>query len=382
LPLEIRLVERIPKSNMYSFSTHQEFDSLFATIGERIGSLELAFTSDLFDGQLPGVMRNCLAYCTPGRLVRFSLKFRPVNMVESFSTTDSEHEDADDDELEHFGAEQFNSVFNVPDAQHEDLLSSVRILNLYRAFPWWTSRAYHGLVELRLVSWGPARDSAKIKEPQLVRILQSSPGLKLLHFGIEIAPSANPYPPVLLGHLEELKIQTGGRESQRILLRLLSPGTKPLEAFINYRPMTENPGTSLEAETEFYEFIGRSNITTLHLESTGMDLHPPTFLQLMPHLRVLTLYHTTFGKINQPFVSPTQGTPVYPKLHAIHFNFGIVHLEGLRWLCDTQHLQRATIYQSSIEVGPEPQSHRSVDYIRELKELCPVLEVLNNDKVL
>ncbi|CEL60595.1 hypothetical protein RSOLAG1IB_03833 [Rhizoctonia solani AG-1 IB] len=163
--------------------------------------------------------------------------------------------------------------------------SSIRVNGLC---PHWTSKAYHGLVELHLGLGAP-----KITESQLVDILKSSPELRVLHINADImhpSPYSAPITPVSLSELEELTlIQLWPDDSSNQLqdpgnfVRWIAPGRKPFKL--------TSFGNTLG---EFPEFCARSNITQLHIE-IWEDNTLGDIVRRCPGLQTLILSAFDFG---------------------------------------------------------------------------------------
>ncbi|KDN47795.1 hypothetical protein RSAG8_03215, partial [Rhizoctonia solani AG-8 WAC10335] len=105
----------------------------------------------------------------------------------------------------------------------EDALAPITDLWLGGVYFNWGSKAYHGLVSLRL----DHTNSYPISEIQLASILESSPQLRWIEIQLEITRTIDgPYlPPV---HLPDLELVVG----VTALLRLIRPGSKELTVSI------------------------------------------------------------------------------------------------------------------------------------------------------
>ncbi|KAG8698416.1 hypothetical protein FRC11_014442, partial [Ceratobasidium sp. 423] len=380
IPLDIRLVEQLFTIDKYA-DYFQGLHPFFVAVGSRVGSWELCFTKRYFGGYVPDILNECLKHSAPGKLTRFILKFRAN--ADSESDDDTVSEDSSDEAfLRPSDAKRYDVyVVDLTDPQLEDLLFPVTVLKLDKIFPYWTSKAYHGLVELRLVSWERARDSIRIPEQHLAGILRSSPGLRILQFGLEITSTGVSQPPVSLRSLEELHLQVDGGQSQQTFLRLLLPGSNPMQVFIEYTLTKDDPRFPSSSEDEFQCFLRRSNIIQLYLDAHHLRLHLPTFLQLLPDLEILILRHLTLDTVDSAPVLPSHGTLTHPKLHTVHFLFGAIHLDGFRWMCDTYNsqLRQVTTYHSVIEIGQEPRPYGS-EYAHLLQAIFPTLEILGSYK--
>ncbi|KAH7333893.1 hypothetical protein B0J17DRAFT_770998 [Rhizoctonia solani] len=93
----------------------------------------------------------------------------------------------------------------------DPVLEPLNVLRLKGAYPPWTSKAYYGLVELRLAH-SITRSTAQtplISKKHLQGILRASPALRVLQFSIGVAqltPTDSHVIPVPLDHLEVLSV--------------------------------------------------------------------------------------------------------------------------------------------------------------------------------
>ncbi|CAE6342055.1 unnamed protein product [Rhizoctonia solani] len=165
-------------------------------------------------------------------------------------------------------------IEGIEDVRHDDYLSldvpahrleatwqHVTILSLEGLFPFWSSAAYSGLVELRLDGHSYL-GGTPILEHQLANILSSSPRLQVLIIALPITPANTPCAPVLLSDLDKLVLQPKATDTLECITRLLIPGLKRLHTTIG--------GTTWDLDekgifTETAKFFSRSNITTLHV---------------------------------------------------------------------------------------------------------------------
>ncbi|KAG8763266.1 hypothetical protein FRC11_004953 [Ceratobasidium sp. 423] len=242
----------------------------------KIGHLEVDLS--LADG-----LRDChfrmleyfLARCEPGVFTRYTTRLRLISESRPERTPFIDPANASpSDEA---------STLDLPEPHFEAIwlgASSVRVNGLC---PNWASKAYHGLVELCLGKGVP-----EISEAQLVNILKSSPGLRILHLITNIvhqSPHGVLINPVVLGELEELRvidlwpddIMNTSALNPSNLLRWVAPGKKPLKCTLFGFDYLGIP-----------EFCARSNITQLHLELWPGNI-PFDMIRQCPGLRVLVL---------------------------------------------------------------------------------------------
>ncbi|KAH7332595.1 hypothetical protein B0J17DRAFT_678263, partial [Rhizoctonia solani] len=151
----------------------------------------------------------------------------------------------------------------------EDGFAPMTVLHLCGIFPRWWSTAYHGLVDLRLLS---TANLSRIRETDLLRILSSSPGLRILHFELEIShstPATGRVVPVYLSELQVIKIfprdpsHQAGYLNPAHLLRLLAPGSKPLRLLLGgyYQPTSGS-------DIELAKFFARSRVARFGIQRT------------------------------------------------------------------------------------------------------------------
>lgn len=172
-------------------------------------------------------------------------------------------------------------------------LLPITILELDGAFFHWTSRAYHGLAELRLICSTRPYLPIPFTTCNLASILESSPGLRVLQVGLGFFGDAEEdthqftSEPIHLDHLEVLDLKLLSPDHQRTILSLILPGSKPLELFAQF---PEGVMLLLDQD-EFVKFFKRSNITRLHLSSgqNRTSITVSQLLRLVPKAQTLDL---------------------------------------------------------------------------------------------
>ncbi|KAL5634499.1 hypothetical protein ACGC1H_002522 [Rhizoctonia solani] len=187
--------------------------------------------------------------------------------------------------------------------QLEEFLSSVTTLQLENVYPFWTSRAYHGLVELILD--GDSNIRIEVKYLELEGILKASPGLQILRFGLKVIVEEGhvSYSRVELNELKSLCLTSRHRASQEAVLNTVHLGKTPLELIID---ATESTYSALASScwVELYNFAARSRITVLRIQGAEVaefcqdtNLDPIGLLQSFPQLEVLVLDSLRFGQL-------------------------------------------------------------------------------------
>lgn len=244
------------------------------SVATRTRSLQLS-AYHVFNNLHVSILQSIFANCTPGTLDQLVLSGnghrRAYNLIEaSTPLVPNSH------------------VLDISHRRLEDCLLPIRVLRLTGVYFHWTSQAYHGLVELRLL---PQRLKPFVTESQLTGILNGSPKLRVLHLGLEIIallPRTVPRVPANLDDLEELNLCQMGCEQYGCMLQLISPGAKPLQLSM-YFPCARFP---LLFGDETTKFFARSNITDLSIQSSDNRSLP--LLELfrllhIPGLRTLSL---------------------------------------------------------------------------------------------
>ncbi|CAE6430867.1 unnamed protein product [Rhizoctonia solani] len=237
LPIELHVMDSNPLA--YSAATLRRF---LSSIRHRVRSLNVAVTHNW--RQFHGAVLNELF------LNHASKPTALTKLTTSFPMADDE-------------TDEFVDWFD----DTNDGFGHLTVLHLHGLFPLWRSVAYHNLVDLRLSSPSDER-WARISELALQAILEASPGLRVLHFALQITDRQRDDKsiiPVHLNHLEVLSISTyRGREEILLrpghVLRLIAPGSKPLRLSICHSLEEDDlngPGFSY---SELVKFFRRSNI--------------------------------------------------------------------------------------------------------------------------
>ncbi|KAL5632211.1 hypothetical protein ACGC1H_000268 [Rhizoctonia solani] len=222
------------------------------------------------------------------------------------------------------------------DSTEEDIETSfapITVLYLRGIFPWWSSTAYHGLVDLRLMS---TSTWSHIPEVPLLAILKSSPRLRVLYFGLEIhdlTAATNQVVPVVLQDLQIVKIfpdidtVTYTTMCPGSLLRLLAPGTKPLQLSLEGYYIQDT--TSL---TELERFFARSKVTRFYTRAVFPPLN--LLLRHSAHLEQVVLDEFASASHNQlpPAGLDVDESAFLPRLSSLHITRSALFDHELRLL--------------------------------------------------
>ncbi|KAH7337691.1 hypothetical protein B0J17DRAFT_718441 [Rhizoctonia solani] len=141
--------------------------------------------------------------------------------------------DWDEDEEANLGTQAITRLEMVTSEELEAALARVSMLKLTRLFIPWTSQAYRGLTELRLT--GHSASNLSISEQQIINIIKSSPGLRVLQLCLRISDQVNESNiTVSLPELESLQFDAEESwENMRYnvwlpVVRFLEAGPRPL----------------------------------------------------------------------------------------------------------------------------------------------------------
>ncbi|CEL58617.1 hypothetical protein RSOLAG1IB_12161 [Rhizoctonia solani AG-1 IB] len=227
----------------------------------------------------------------------------------------------------------------------ENILHNIKVLELELIYPFWTSKAYHGLTELRLI--GPRKLTAIITVQDLASILAASPALRIFQFGLEISRSEVSPPPTHLECLEVLILQSLGFDSQQAVLRLLLPSARLLRVAMAYNEIANQFLPALNGD-ETDSFLSRSNVLELHVHSRVIvDL--PRLLQLLPDLRTLVLHEARIsGHSTSRPVTATCTRSFLLQLHSCTIDW-----DALLWAISAQNIQKIMLFRTKVEKGTE-----------------------------
>ncbi|KAG8689975.1 hypothetical protein FRC11_014595, partial [Ceratobasidium sp. 423] len=191
-----------------------------------------------------------------------------------------------------------------PDLQNPEDASSTRLflseqqlesawhpttsLVLKGRYPRWASTAYQGLTELQLLG------KQAISISDLAGVLESSPGLRIIHCDFRIGDLLHPGTlsvPVTLQELEVLDLRAMYSADIEQFLQLLNPGPRPLRLLVRGDPTS----------TPFEDFFARSNVQEMWTEPRFQVLAdsqlPPHMFYLPPQLQTLVVSRWGWGSL-------------------------------------------------------------------------------------
>ncbi|KAH7341350.1 hypothetical protein B0J17DRAFT_714539 [Rhizoctonia solani] len=225
----------------------------------------------------------------------------------------------------------------------EAVLISINTMRLHAFYPFWTSKAYHGLVELRLTQ---RISNVFISEAHLQGILQASPRLRIFEFGLRIVNSVpeGSVAPVRLDHLEVLNVHTMSYEFIPNFFQIVGPCSRPLHFSLSSTPNEDNPRLAFNSPSILRNFLSRTNITTVHANDFNKD-EIVDILGLCPNLQVLA-----WDGYNTPAEPESSELISHPGLQSLFMIYCDVELNVFpRWInlpaLKNMVFYRCTFYQ-------------------------------------
>ncbi|CAE6383296.1 unnamed protein product [Rhizoctonia solani] len=227
--------------------------------------------------------------------------------------------------------------------EYEDLMLSLTRLKLSAVYPYWTSQAYRGLIELQLipgrgVGFDNMSRNAIISDLQLAEILRASPELRVFHFGlcVQTVPKSTPHP-AYMKDLEVFRLEYMDTDDQQAVLRLINPGQKPFHMIWGAQIHFGAP--PLSSQSQFTRFFLRSHLTRLSIKGMMSEFHFFQLLPLLPRLQFLALSQFIInitGELKDQELD-TQGT-----LQRLHLLRCEVYPGSLQLLIKMVFIQRIT----------------------------------------
>lgn len=362
-PLEIHIVDPDP----HDPDRPDEDDDLLrflASVAPQIRSLKLDIRHEIEDCHAM-IFYNCFATAEPGTLKQLCISAYPSNDLSPRAFLE--------------GTETSKNAENLSVALPEQLLGDlwrpITILHLSELYPYWTSQAYHGLVELRLTPFGTA--APPMTELQLARILKSSPRLRILHLNINITESPlidDTLVPVRLDDLRTLNVSLMEHNELGILLRMLAPGSKSLDMTlalpIKARALDPN------LKNEIRGFFARSKITRLRVERSDTCLWLTELLGLTPYIQALTMFEftSTNGAKLVPLSGEAEAASIRRYIDDLTIKWSTIDFDELwcmlkRYPVHTLTLWNSSCFRSSRKVSIE-------DLGNNLAQICPGIKLL------
>ncbi|KAB5593712.1 Dynein heavy chain, cytoplasmic [Ceratobasidium theobromae] len=265
-PLDIHIIER-KEFGVSCGDAISDLVEFLTPIASRVRSVKINLNSFYLPDTkelCTAVFATCFGGATPGALKRLELykgsssfKGGFIKSVDDDIRMSGTDNDSDDEDGE-------NIKLNVSRETLEDVWRPITVMHLRGFYPHWASRAYHGLVELRL-----APTDQTISEFALAAILAASPSLRVLELGLSITdplPEGSPNIPVRLNELELLIARRLGPAKIDSLFGLVDLSSKPLDIVV-VKPFDRETEIENELEPDTFAsgprmapFLSRSNV--------------------------------------------------------------------------------------------------------------------------
>ncbi|KAH7332594.1 hypothetical protein B0J17DRAFT_632234 [Rhizoctonia solani] len=319
LPLELHITGGDFYCLIDTYCECQGFYGLISHISSRVETLDIVVTGE-FEGSHSHIFSTLLLSQRPA-LVKFIL--RSISYHHDTFIVDR------DSYLSGLEGEGRHLPLGLTEPQLTTSFAPIKALHLRGIFPLWSSTAYHGLSDLRLLS---TKHWSHITEAQFVAVLKSSPGLQILHFGPRIhglTTDTERVTPVNLPDLQVVKIfPTNNKKtlSPSSVLRLLAPGMKPLRlAFDGYYQS--------DSAVDLEKFFGRSRVIKFYVQTA---FPPLSILQHAAHLECVVLDGFRPGPDHQltPVMASIGGSTSFPYLRSLHIMETTLYEHDLRVLLE------------------------------------------------
>ncbi|CAE7146452.1 unnamed protein product [Rhizoctonia solani] len=265
LPLELHISLSLGSARESEIE-NRDYNDLYELISRmvnRVESLELV-ASDHFRDLHRSVLSQLL-FSHPSKLTKFMICSETGHHDPFVYARDTDPDDSDE-EFEDFR-------LDLTEDQIESGFAPLTVLHLEGIFPIWSSVAYHGLTDLRLSS---SDSLPRIGEEEFATILSSSPGLQILHFGLELDGLTTGSEEISRVYLQDLQVVKifpvkSGTSPRGLcpswVLRLLAPGVKPLRLYFGNR---YEPAKAFD--TEFESFFARSRVARFYTHDTFLPM--------------------------------------------------------------------------------------------------------------
>ncbi|KAF8753469.1 F-box-like [Rhizoctonia solani] len=273
MPLDIYITDPIG-----DWPSSASLDHFVKAVAPHIRSLDLRIYQTIRTDTYRNTLSACLTYCVPGTFTTLTTTREPDSLASTFVFFDM----PDSDMPEH-GVGFYQQMYTVAS---EAVLLSIKKMCLHAFYPFWTSKAYYGLVELRLT---PRTSAVSISEFHLRGILQASPDLRVLEFALEIVHSVpeGSLAPIRLNYLEVLNLRLMKHIFVPAFLGMIAPGSCPLQLSLSSAPNEDIPRLPLQTSSAIYVFFAHTNVALLHANDFDKD-ELVGILKLCPGLQTLS----------------------------------------------------------------------------------------------
>ncbi|KDN33317.1 hypothetical protein RSAG8_13591, partial [Rhizoctonia solani AG-8 WAC10335] len=197
MSLDIHIAGTRNRPSTYNYISLVKF---LESLAGRMKALELIITEEQINEFYSLVLEKLLPKANPNIFTRFIIYAQNQHYDVFITPPESRrHSYGNRPDRSHFPVDVSSEVL-------DRTFTSLKTLHARGVFPPWHSKAYHGLVELRLTSIDGLYSG--IAEQELMSILKASPRLQILHFALDIINQNSCFlnGPISLHELEELVI--------------------------------------------------------------------------------------------------------------------------------------------------------------------------------
>lgn len=369
LLLHVHIIDRVIRGRAYP-NPITALVPFLNSVSPRMHSLELVTKYAFREYYFP-ILQSCFANGVPGR-------FRQL-IISEYSQCAVEKGVHGFIETAEGPIHSGSLPLNISRNSLEDFWLPITELQLSGLYPHWTSKIYHGLVELHLHCW--QNPSVHMTESQLVGILTSSPQLRALRSNLRIEdPVVNDTPilPVRLDDLEILKLRSLPYNQLGNFLQWIAPGSKPLQLSLSL-PDDAKSSPTYCLDTKVRDFFRRSNVTKLFAECD--DIHPwvAELLRLSPCLQVLVLNNHVSrenpGLISYPNEHDTLAPCSY--LDRLYLLRLAVEFDQLKQMIERCSVHELLVQGLKLLRGQQLVSDEELK--RDLPCICPIVRILVAD---
>ncbi|KAG8687507.1 hypothetical protein FRC11_007108 [Ceratobasidium sp. 423] len=314
-----------------------------APITSQLESLELTPRIDELIKTHTSALSICLAACTAGSLTELVIRIIDGNQIHApIFIKARNHVIEPTPPIDEIYPQPIWVDMDTPEEDLEDVLRGVAVLRLCQVYPQWTSSAYCGLVELRLVAG--TLPNVKITESQLVGILRSSPKLRILHFNLRIIDAAELdtaiNDPVALCDLEVLNLDWMREDGIEIILRWLAPTPKLSQLSLRLVDEEVDFGhPAIEA------FLAGSNVTMVHTHHLYL-VEIVGLIRSCRHIQVLALEN-----LEAEFTAANMTETIPFKFNTLYLIESKIQVDTLHRLIQSSSVQRLMVYHSTFYSG-------------------------------
>ncbi|KAG8688274.1 hypothetical protein FRC11_005748 [Ceratobasidium sp. 423] len=360
MPLDIHITDPIR-----DWITSSRLDYFITTIAPRIRSIDLRIYQTIRTDAYRNTLSACLSRCVPGTFKTLIATREPDELASTYVFFD-----VPDSGIPEHGVGFYQQMYTFA---NDAVLLSITTMRLHAFYPFWTSKAYYGLVELRLTQ---RTSDVPISEFYLRGILQASPNLRILEFALKIV---DPLPEgsagsIRLDDLEVLNISMMRYKFVQTFLRIITPGSRPLQISLSSAPNEGDPRMLFDEPNTLRTFFSHTNVTMLHAN----DFDKGEIIEILgicPHLQTLS-----WDGYDAPSEPESDELISHPRLQNLYMIQCEVELDVFpRWI-NLPMLENLVFYRCAFYQGDESEDRLDEGQIQmELPGIRPTISYVGHD---